>query len=314
MSVAVIGAAGYLGRHVTRELADREYEVVAVDVDPDPETLPEGATSVRADMTSFADLSDVITTHGVTTMIQLAYFGTPTTGLLHAAEEHPYRATHANVGGFANLIEAARQFDIGPLVCGSSTVVYGPPSYYESLGIDVVDENAPLAPESLYGACKVHNEYLASMYREEYDLDVACLRLPLIYGPNRYLGAQPFIVDLFEAAAAGKSIDLEGGDSTWDLLYERDVGPLFADALDAGDYRSTRYNVVGHTVTVRELAELVRMRADPEAAIDVAAGDTAPLPAPLADRRIRTDVGFESEFEAEQAVDDYLATLAERAG
>lgn len=309
MTTAIIGAAGYLGQHVTAELVDRGHDVVAVDLEPDPDALPSATSVVRGDMTSFTDLSDLVMTYDVTNLIQLAYFGTPTTGLLHAAEKYPYRATNANVGGFANVVEAARQFDIETLVCASSTVVYGPPAYYADLGIDRIDEDSPLAPQSLYGACKVHNEYLAEMYREQYGLDIACLRLPLVYGPTRYPGAQPFIVDMFEAAAAGETIRIEGGDSTWDLLYERDVGSLFADVLETGSYPHTAYNVVGHTVTVRELAALAEEIAPADADITVAAGDQAPLPAPLDDDRIGTDIGWTPAFDAETAVEDYLQTV-----
>lgn len=203
----------------------------------------------------------------------------------------------------------ARQFDLEALVCASSTVVYGSSSYYAAFGIDRVDEDAPLAPESLYGACKVHNEYLAEMYRGEYGLDIACLRLPLVYGPSRYPGAQPFIVDMFEAAAAGEEITIDGGDSTWDLLYERDVGTLFATVLEADTYRHTSYNVVGHTVTVRELASLARDRAESGTEIAVEDGDDAPLPAPLVADRLEADIGWTADYDAERAVADYFETL-----
>jgi len=317
MSVVVIGASGYLGRYVTRELLDRGRHVVAFDLDPSPD-LQDGARSsgslsvVQGDMTSFADVSDAVTAHDATEIIQLAYFGTPTTGLLHAAEEHPYRASNTNVTGFNNVLEAARQLGVGAVVSASSTVVYGPPDYYDRLGVETVDEESPTAPASLYGSCKVHNEYVAGMYRDSYGLDVACLRLPLVYGPSRYPGAQPFIVDMFEAASAGGDISLDDGDTTWDLIYERDVGPLFAGTLEAAPYAETAYNVVGHTVTVRELADLAREHGHPEARIEVNDGADAPIPAPLDDSRLREEVGFEPEYDAETAVRDYFRTLSGR--
>lgn len=318
MTVAVIGASGYLGRYVTDELLDRDRNVVAFDLDPSTQLREQAddsnaLTVDRGDMTSFADITDVIIAHDVTEVIQLAYFGTPTTGLLHAAEEYPYQASNANVTGFNNIVEAARQLDIETVVSASSTVVYGPPSFYSGLDIETVDEESPTDPESLYGACKVHNEYVAGMYREQYGLDLACIRLPLIYGPQRYPGAQPFVVEMFEIAANGGELTLGGGDSTWDLLYERDVGPLFADVLKAGSYDHTAYNIVGHTVTVRELAALAEEHGDSAADIDVEGGDEAPLPAPLDDSRLREELGVEPAYDAERAVVDYLETLAKRA-
>lgn len=314
MTIGIIGAGGYLGRYVTDELLNRGETVVAFDTELS-ERLRERAEAdaefeaVRGDMTVFADLSDLITSYDVTDLVQLAYFGTPETGLLHAAEDHPYQASNVNVPGFANVVEAGRQFDLDTMVCASSTVVYGPPAYYEQLGVETVDETAPTNPESLYGACKVHNEYLADMYRREYDLDIACLRLPLIYGPQRYPGAQPFIVEMFERAAAGEEVTVSDGDSTWDLLYERDIGPLFAETLAAGSYEHTAYNIVGHTVTVRELAALAEEYGHPDAQVRVEEGDATVLPAPLDDDRLRSEVGFEPAYDARRAVEDYLETL-----
>jgi len=310
--VVVIGSSGYLGRYVVEALTARGHEVVGFDLAPTGEAPPgtDGRfTAEHGDMTSFADLSDAITAHDVDAAVQLAYFGTPAKGLLDSAEAEPHHATNANVTGFANVLEAARQFDLDALAWASSTVVYGRPAYYESLGVDPVDETAPTAPESLYGACKDHNEYLAAMYAAEYGLDVAGIRLPLIYGPERYPGAQPFIVDMFETVADGGHIELADGDTTWDLLYERDVGELFAAVLAAGEYDHDAYNIVGHTVTVRELARLAE-RAGPEgASVTAGDGDAEVIPAPLSDERFRAEFDFRPEYDAGAAVVDYLETL-----
>lgn len=314
MTVVVIGASGYLGEYVVDELLERDYEVVGFDLAPSEELISRAAQTAqlsveRGNMTSFAALSNILTTYGVDGIIQLAYYGTPENGLLDSAEENPYEASNTNVEGFNNILEAARQFDVDAVVWASSTVVYGPPAYYEQLSIDTVDEESPTAPESLYGACKVANEHVASHYREQYDMDVAGIRLPLIYGPKRYPGAQPFIVELFDVAASGGSITLEDGETTWDLLYERDVGSLFVETLEAGAYDDDVYNIFGHTVTVRELAELAAAAGHEDATIEVRTGEAPVLPAPLDDSRYRREFTFEPTFDAESAVADYLETL-----
>ncbi|WP_129116328.1 NAD-dependent epimerase/dehydratase family protein [Halegenticoccus tardaugens] len=314
MTVVVIGASGYLGTYVVDELLARNYEVVGFDLAPS-EALRSRASRTarlsveRENMRSFAALSNVLTTYDVEGIIQLAYYGTPEKGLLDSAETNPYEASNTNVEGFNNILEAARQFDIDSVVWASSTVVYGPPAFYEALAIDPVDEESPTAPESLYGACKVSNEYQASHYREQYDLDVAGIRLPLIYGPNRYPGAQPFIVELFNAAASGGTIALEDGDTTWDLLYERDIGPLFVEMFEADSFDNDVYNVYGHTVTVRELAKLAAAEAHEDATIEVREGADPVLPAPLDDSRFRHEFAFEPRYDATSAVSDYLQTL-----
>ncbi|MUW13673.1 NAD-dependent epimerase/dehydratase family protein [Halorubrum sp. CBA1125] len=313
MTVLVIGSSGYLGEYVVSELLRRDHDVVGFDLQPgDVDGRNEdNYTFERGDMTSFADLSDVITSHDVTAAIQLAYYGTPENGLLDSAEDDPYHASNTNVTGFGNVLEATRQFDLDSLVWASSTVVYGTPEYYDELGFDTVDEESPTAPNSLYGACKSHNEYLSSMYREEYDLDIAGIRLPLIYGPSRYPGAQPFIVEMFETVAAGGRIELHDGETTWDLLYERDTGPLFASVLETGEFEHAIYNIVGHTVTVRELAALAEAEAPEGAAVSVADGDNAPIPAPLDDSRFHAEFEYRPAYDAERAVRDYIDTLTD---
>ena len=314
MTVVVIGASGYLGEYVVEELLERDYEVVGFDLSPSEELTARAARTEqlsveRGNMTSFAALSNVLTEHDVDGIIQLAYYGTPENGLLDSAEKNPYEASNTNVEGFNNVLEAARQFDVDTVVWASSTVVYGPPAYYEQLGVETVDEESPTAPESLYGACKVANEHVASHYRQQYDMDVAGIRLPLIYGPNRYPGAQPFIVELFDVAATGGSLTLEDGETTWDLLYERDVGPLFVETLEGSPYEDAVYNVFGHTVTVRELAELAAAEGDDDASIDVRGGEAPVLPAPLDDSRFRREFSFEPAYDAKSAVLDYLETI-----
>lgn len=315
MTVLVIGASGYLGQYATSELRSREIDVVGFDLAPD-DRLREladddnGLVVERGDMTSFPDLSGAITAHDVTDILQFAYFGTPNSGLLDSAEAHPYKASNSNIKGFNNIIEATRQFDLNSLVWASSTVVYGRPEHYEDLGIESVDETSPTNPNSLYGACKVKNEYVANMYREEYGLEIAGIRLPLIYGPERYPGAQPFIVEMFEEAARGGEITLEDGETTWDLLYERDVGPLFADLLEVGEFQHDVYNVVGHTVTVEDLAKLAEREGHPDAQITVSEGSDPVLPTPLDDGRLRSEFDYEPKYDAERAVRDYIDALS----
>lgn len=314
MRVLVIGASGYLGRYIVAALRNREHTVVAFDLDTDPGLRARaredpGLTVVTGDMTSFVDLADTIQGHDITDVIQLAYFGTPENGLLDSAEARPYDASKTNTVGFNNVLEGVRQFGLDSLVWASSTVVYGRPGYYEALGIDTVDESSPTDPNSLYGACKVKNEYIAGMYREEYGIDIAGIRLPLIYGPERYPGAQPFVVELFEEAAAGGAITLTDGETTWDLLYERDVGPLFATLVEAGEYAHGVYNVVGHTVTVAELAALAEQYGAPEAEVTVDSGADPVLPTPLEDSRIRQEFDVAPRFDVETAVADYIDTL-----
>lgn len=314
MTVGVIGASGYLGQSVVDELRTRDRSVVGFDIDPSDELearadRSEELTVLRGDMTTFSDLTELVTTHDVDEIIQLAYFGGSSPGLLEPAENDPYTASNTNVTGVNNVLELLRQFDIDSAVFASSTVVYGSRDFYSDLGIETLDEESPTRPETVYGACKLHNEHLVRTYRDTYGVDVTCLRLPLIYGPERYGGAAPFLVDLFETAAAGGSMTIENGDFTWHLLYEKDVGPLFAAVLEAGSYPRTAYNIVGHSVTSRELATAAVEHGHPDASFTIQSGTESDVLS-LDDRRFRETFDFRPQYTVTDAAEDHLAGSA----
>lgn len=311
MSVGVIGASGYLGQYVVDELRDRGRSVVGFDISPSEELetraeADDDLAVVRGDMTDYADLTELVTAHDVEEIVQLAYFGGSNPGLLKPAGNHPYQASNTNVTGVNNILELIRQFDVDSAVFAGSTVVYGSPEFYADLGIETVDEESPNHPETVYGACKLHNEHLVRKYREAYGVDVTCLRIPLIYGPERYGGAAPFLVELFETAATGGSMTVENGDTTWDLLYEKDIGPLFTSVLEAGSFPHTAYNIIGHSVTGRELADIATEHGQPGTSFTVQSGTDSDVP-PVDDSRFRETFDFRPEYTAGTAAADFLA-------
>lgn len=311
MSVGVIGASGYLGQYVVDELRNQDRSVVGFDISPSDELKARSEEDddlevVRGDMTEYPDLTELVTTHDVDEIIQLAYFGGSNPGLLEPAGNHPYKASNTNVTGINNILELIRQFDLDSAVFASSTVVYGSPDYYANFGIETVDETSPNHPETVYGACKLHNEHLMRKYRDAYGVDVTSLRIPLIYGPERYGGAAPFLVELFETAASGGSMEIEDGDTTWDLLYEKDIGPLFTSVLDDTSYPHTAYNIIGHSLTSHELAETAMEHGHPDTSFTIQSGKNNEVP-PVDDSRFRETFDFRPEYTASKAVEDYLA-------
>lgn len=311
MSVGVIGASGYLGQYVVDELRNQDRSVIGFDVSPTEKLKTRAEKSkdlavVRGDMTNYADLTELVTAYEVDEIIQLAYFGGSNPGLLKPAGNHPYKASNTNITGVNNILQMIRQFDIKSAVFAGSTVVYGSPDFYADLGIKTVNEESPNHPETVYGACKLHNEHLVQKYRDTYDVDVTCVRIPLIYGPERYGGAAPFLVKLFKTAANGGSMTVENGDTTWDLLYEKDIGPLFTSVLDKGSYPHTAYNIIGHSVTGRELADIAKEHGKPGTSFSIRSGKDNDVP-PVNDSRFREVFAYRPKYTADKAASDFLA-------
>ena len=92
--------------------------------------------------------------------------------------ENPNEYIQSNLVGFANILEASRNFNIKHLVYASSSSVYGGNTkmpFSESKGVD--------HPVSLYAATKKSNELMAHAYSHLYNIPSTGLRFFTVYGP-----------------------------------------------------------------------------------------------------------------------------------
>jgi UDP-glucuronate 4-epimerase len=92
--------------------------------------------------------------------------------------ENPHAYVDSNLVGFVNLLEGCRQHQVGHLVYGSSSSVYGANKKVPFSVEDNVDH-----PISLYAATKKANELMAHTYSHLYHLPTTGLRFFTVYGP-----------------------------------------------------------------------------------------------------------------------------------
>jgi len=98
--------------------------------------------------------------------------------------ETPWPAVlHNNIEGAYNVFEAARRSGVRQIVFASSNHAVGmfeveaaPALYRRGSGV-MLDEHAPLRPDSLYGVSKAYGEALGRYFSEQHGLAVYCLRI-----------------------------------------------------------------------------------------------------------------------------------------
>jgi UDP-glucuronate 4-epimerase len=185
MKVLVTGAAGFIGMHACRALAERGDEIVGIDnlndyYDP---RLKEQRLAQLRDLPNFrfdrVDIAD-------STALAAAFAGARPQRVVHLAAQagvrysidHPQPYIASNLVGFANVIEACRHAGVEHLAYASSSSVYGGNTKLPFSEQDRVDH-----PVSLYAATKKSNELLAHSYTHLYGLPATALRFFTVYGP-----------------------------------------------------------------------------------------------------------------------------------
>ena len=183
--VVVTGAAGFIGFHLARRLLEGGRRVVGFDnlnayYDV---TLKEARVAQLMQHPAFemvhGDVADRDAVHRLFTRLRPEHVAhlAAQAGVRHSLKA-PADYISANLVGFFNVIEAAREFGIRHLVYASSSSVYGANTRQPYSVSDPVDH-----PLSLYAATKKSNELVAHAYSHLHRLPTTGLRFVTVYGP-----------------------------------------------------------------------------------------------------------------------------------
>ena len=224
MSVLVTGAAGFIGYHTAKRLAQQGQQVIGIDNLNDYysvelkrarlEQLIElpGFEFQLMDLVDKPALMSLFKEHRFTEVIHLA----AQAGVRYSLD-NPDAYAQSNLVGFLNVLEACRFYQPAHLVYASSSSVYGGNS---ELPYSV--ENPVERPVSLYAATKRANELLASSYCHLYGLKASGLRFFTVYGP---WGRPDMALFKFtQAILQGVPIDIyNNGQMARDFTYIDDI-------------------------------------------------------------------------------------------
>jgi UDP-glucose 4-epimerase len=167
MKIAVIGGAGYIGSHVSRELLDFGHEVFVYD------NLSSGLKQNLFKEAAFT-LGDILDVQSLNDFFEK----TKPEGIVHlaalkAAGESmllPEKYSVNNIIGSLNILNVAAKHGVKHIVFSSSAAVYGNPKYLP------MDEKHPTEPENYYGYTKLAIEQYLEWYRKLKGINYAALR------------------------------------------------------------------------------------------------------------------------------------------
>lgn len=225
MKVLVTGAAGFIGYHVARRLAENgRCQVLGIDnlndyysVDLKRARLAELAKleDFRFARVDFADFTAFNEIHQQFRPDYVIHLGAQA-GVRYSTE-NPAAYARSNLDGFLNVLEACRRLPPKHLVFASSSSVYGAGAkvpFHESDNTD--------RPISFYGATKKSNELMAHSYAHLHGLTITGLRFFTVYGPWCRPDMAPII--FAKAICDGTPIKLfNHGQNRRDFTYIDDI-------------------------------------------------------------------------------------------
>lgn len=253
--IALIGAAGAIGKSIAQALRDRGTPYRAIGRHRDRLTAAFGDDEL-AEITTW-DPDDPASVRAALRGIQLAIYlvGVP----YDQFQLHPIilRKTLD-----AAIAEGVQKF----LLIGT---VYP----YGHAQTESVAEEHPRNPHTFKGKMRKEQEDILLQAHSEGRIQGAILRLPDFYGPGV---SSSFLHSLFQAAASGGKADLIGPiDRPHEFVYVPDVGPVVLDLAARPEAYGKWWNLAGAgTITQKQVLEEVSRLAGHRVPVRVA-GKTA---------------------------------------
>ena len=278
----VTGVAGFIGSNLLEHLLKLNQKVVGLDnfatghqhnLDEVKGLVTseqwEGFSFIEGDIRNFQDCEIVLANNGngVDYVLHQAALGSVPRSIAD-----PVTTNSANITGFLNMLQAAKEAKVKSFTYAASSSTYG-----DHPALPKVEENIgnPLSP---YAVTKYVNELYAGVYAKTYGFKTIGLRYFNVFGqrqdPN---GAYAAVIPKWTAdMIKGEEVFINGdGETSRDFCFiENTVQMNILAATAPDDAKDNVYNVaVGDRTTLNDLYKAIQAALS-ECSIDVKKGPT----------------------------------------
>ncbi len=320
MRAIVTGAYGFVGRYLTRELADAGYEVLAEDIiDLYPssrsatgfEALPDGVVYQKCNLLNASAVEKLVKEWNPDAVFHLA---AQSSGALSFKD--PVGTVRTNVLGFLNLIEAVRKNKgSARILAVGSCEEYGKRSSEEM----PLSENADIEPANPYAASKAAQTILALQYFRAFNMNIIVTRSFNHTGPGQ---STTFVFPSFARQCArvkagiDKPVIRTGNlDILRDFLDVRDVVRAYRLLVEKGETGHV-YNVCsGEGLNLQDALKMMIDEAEITVDIQTDPDLLRPVDVPVftgSNRKLCDDTGWERKIAAKEMITDLLKYWCER--
>ena len=246
MRVLITGAAGFVGRHLIRELAKAGAEVVATS---------RNVTQIEADIVEKLDVLDGGSVADLfLKLMPAAVIHLAAQAAVPESWERPSATFNVNVVGTANVLEGLRGVPKARLLHVGTGHQYAPAPSERAL-----TEDDPQQPTTPYSGSKIAAEQLVRMFAQKSNTDAVIARAFNHTGPGQEgtyaVGAFSGQIVAIERGQSEKRIDVGNLSARRDFLDVRDVVTAYRILLDSGA-QGQAYNVCsGNPVSMRSVLD-----------------------------------------------------------
>jgi nucleoside-diphosphate-sugar epimerase len=285
--ILVTGGAGFVGSHCIAPLLARGYEVHAVGR---REAGPTGATWHQADLLDEGQCARVLDLVRPSHLLHLAWIVTP----------GEYWTSPLN---WTWIDASARILEYFAKQGGQRAVFVGSGAEYDPHHERCVESVTPLAPTTLYGACKASLSILLPVLAARYGLEsVAWGRLFYVYGPRER--AVRLVPSAICSLLRGQSLTCTSPAQVRDALFIEDAAAALTALLDS--HVTGAVNVgTGHGVSLRSLLLTVGAILGRETLLKFEPSSPSPgdIAVQVADTtRLTQEVGWRAHFTQDQGL------------
>ena len=162
--VLIFGAGGFVGSYLCKEFLNNGYKVIGTHKG-EGTALPPEVDFYKADLMQADEVENLISKVQPDIIVNLAAISS-----VGVSWNMPQTTVLINVVGALNIMEAARKSEQKPkiLFVGSSEEYV--------ISEKALDEHTQLNANNPYGISKITQEQFAKLYREQYGLEIYCVR------------------------------------------------------------------------------------------------------------------------------------------
>ena len=260
----VTGADGFIGSHLIELLVEKGYQVRAFTfynsfntwgwLDTLPSNIMDNVEVFTGDIRDPNGVREAVKGCG-------AVFHLAALIAIPFSYHSPDSYVDTNIKGTLNVLQAARDLEIGRVLVTSTSEVYGTAQYVP------IDEKHPFQGQSPYSATKIGADRLAEAFYRSFALPVTIVRPFNTYGPRQ--SARAVIPTIITQLLAGKTeIKLGSLTPTRDFNYVKDTANGFYKIYQSDQTIGEEINIATQQeVSIGDLAKELIRQIKPDAQI-----------------------------------------------